>query len=200
VIAEPHRLLFGLSPAVFDACVLVNQKAINLLLTLAEGEEAPYTPLWSEQILEETYRTHTGPRLHWSPRIAREFQAALLRNFPESVVRGYEQWIEKCTNDEKDRHVLACAIEGGATVIVTYNLRDFGERHLAPWRIRALHPQDYLLELHAQSPARIWKALKKVAQNHSNKLGREVTLAEELAALAPHVPEFSRTLLGRVSA
>ncbi|KXU35129.1 hypothetical protein AXK11_07180 [Cephaloticoccus primus] len=170
---------------------------INLLLTLAEL--GLILPLWTEQIFEETYRTHTQ-RLHWSPRIARGFQAALLRNFPASLVSNYGQWIEKCTNDEKDRHVLACAIARGATVIVTYNLRDFGEKHLAPWRIRALHPQDYLLELHGGFPEQVFKALEQVARKNSRKLGREITVEEELAALAPHVPEFSHALLGRVSA
>jgi len=168
-----------------------------LLLTLAGV--GLILPLWTEQIFEETYRTHTQ-HLNWAPRIASSFRAALLRNFPESVVSNYGQWIEKCTNDEKDRHVLACAIARGATVIVTYNLRDFGEKHLAPWRIRALHPQDYLLELHGGFPEQVFKALEQVARKNSRKLGREITVEEELAALAPHVPEFSRALLGRVSA
>ncbi|WP_197456775.1 PIN domain-containing protein [Cephaloticoccus primus] len=178
----------------FDACVLANQKVINLLLTLARAEGSLFTPLWSEQIIEETYRTHTGP-LNWNLQFARSFRAALLRNFPESLVSGYEQWIGQCTNDEKDRHVLACAIEGGAGVIVTYNLRDFGDEHLSPWRVRALHPQDFLLELYTKLPNRVMGGLKGVAQNRSWKLGREVTVEEELAALAPFVPKFSQALL-----
>jgi len=97
---------------VIDACVLVNYTVVDLLLTLAEL--GLILPLWSEQILDETYRTHTE-RLNWPPRVARSFRAALLRNFPASLVSDYEQWIEKCTNHAKDRHVLACAIEGRAS-------------------------------------------------------------------------------------
>jgi len=177
---------------VIDACVLANQKVVNLLLNLADL--GVIFPLWTEQILEETYRTHTV-RLSWAPRFARGFRAALLQNFPASLVSGHEQWIEKCTNHEKDRHVLACAIEGGATTIVTYNLRDFEARHLAPWRVRAQHPQDYLLELYADCPDEVMEALKVIAVKHSSRVGRKITLAEELSALAPFVPKFSQALL-----
>ncbi|WP_068629733.1 PIN domain-containing protein [Cephaloticoccus primus] len=192
MIAEAKGRRLGIWHAVMDACVLANHAVANLLLTLAEA--GVIFPLWSEQILGETYRTHTL-RLSWEPHFAHGFRAALLHNFPDSSVSGYEQWIGRCTNHEKDRHVLACAIEGRASVIVTYNLRDFGEAHLGPWRIRALHPQDFLLELYGLFPEQLGKALNKIARNNSHKLGREITVEEELAVLSAFVPKFAETLL-----
>ncbi|MGA3400012.1 MAG: hypothetical protein ABSC95_12400 [Acetobacteraceae bacterium] len=51
----------------------------------------------------------------------------------DALVSGYEHLIEQLTlPDRDDRQVLAAAIHGGATVIVTANLRDCnpsGERH-----------------------------------------------------------------------
>ncbi|KXU36818.1 hypothetical protein AXK11_03205 [Cephaloticoccus primus] len=182
---------------VIDACVLANYAVVDLLLTLAEL--GLISPRWSSQILEETYRTHTQ-KLHWEPRIARGFQAAVLAQFPTSLVSGYEKWIPHCTNHEKDRHVLACAIEAKARVILTYNLRDFASRDLAPWHTRALHPQDYLLGLHGQDHEQIADALERVVRNHSQKLGRKFTIQDELRALAPFVPEFSKALLAESNA
>jgi hypothetical protein len=45
---------------------------------------------------------------------------------PKSLVSGYEARIPQLSlPDTDDRHVLAAAIEAGATVIVTFNLSDF---------------------------------------------------------------------------
>ena len=44
---------------VLDACVLANYGVANLLLLLAEKPRL-YLPLWSEEILAETYRTQVG--------------------------------------------------------------------------------------------------------------------------------------------
>jgi len=184
-------------PVAVDACVLANQKVANVILTFAKFSSAPFSPRWSSQILEETYRTHTES-LHWDPRIARGFQAAVLAQFPTSLVSGYEKWIPRCTNHEKDRHVLACAIEAKAGTILTYNLRDFAPKDLSPWGIRALHPQDYLLELHSRDSEQMPDALEKIAQRSSQKLGRQVTIRDELKALAPFVPEFAKALLAQI--
>jgi hypothetical protein len=45
---------------VLDACVLANFGVANLLLSLAEKPRL-YLPTWSEEILEETRRTQSGP-------------------------------------------------------------------------------------------------------------------------------------------
>jgi hypothetical protein len=63
------------------------------------------------------------------------------------MVTGYERLINHCTNEPKDRHVLACAIHSQAEVILTFNLRHFQEEALSEWKISARHPQDYLLTL-----------------------------------------------------
>ncbi|HMA95113.1 MAG TPA: hypothetical protein VKP30_20620, partial [Polyangiaceae bacterium] len=51
----------------------------------------------------------------------------------DCLVDGYEPLVEGLElPDPNDRHVLAAAIHGGASVIVTMNLRDFPERFLVP--------------------------------------------------------------------
>lgn len=147
---------------VLDACVLANYGVANLLLLLAEKPRL-YLPLWSEEILAETRRTQVKKFL-WEERIADGFQTQLRSEFPESLVSGYDHLVGECTNDPKDRHVLACAIHSKAEEILTFNLRDFQAASLAPWGITATHPQDYMLMLFELEPLHVMHQLGAVAQ------------------------------------
>ena len=128
-----------------DACVLAGFAARDLLLRLAERPRQ-YVPVWSEEVLDEVYRTHTA-KLGWPEKLAKSFGTELRRNFPEALSTGYEHLLPAVTNDPKDQHVLAAAVHGSAEVILTFNLKDFPEEALAPWDIKAKHPQDYLQTL-----------------------------------------------------
>jgi len=52
-----------------------------------------------------------------------------------------ERAIPMMTNEEKDRHVTAAAVHGGAPLILNFNLRHFRREHLEPWALEAQHPQ-----------------------------------------------------------
>lgn len=102
-------------------------------------------------MLTETRRAQA--KLHWPPHLIESFEAALRSTFPEALVSGYEHLVPAATNDPKDQHVLAAAIHADAEVILTFNLRDFPDEALAPWRIEAMHPQDYLLTHYEEQPS-----------------------------------------------
>lgn len=69
---------------------------------------------------------------------------------PEADVAGYEALIPDLSlPDPDDRHVLAAAIAGKASTIVTWNLKDFPASALSPHGVLALSPDDFLLNLHA---------------------------------------------------
>ncbi len=176
---------------VLDACVLANYGVANLLLLLAEKPRL-YLPVWSEEILAETRRTQVQ-RLRWSESIADSFQSELRRAFPEGLVQGFEHLVEQCTNDSKDRHVLACAIHSKAEVILTFNLRDFTAVALTPWGVTAKHPQDYLLTLFDLEPLHVMHQLGGIAQK------RGCTLEDHLIDLGRFVPEFSARLLDELN-
>ena len=156
---------------VLDACVLANHGICDLFLRLAERPRL-YSPIWSNEILAETTRTHVT-KLNWPQDLA---DASCL----EPVL----------INDVKDRHVLATAIRTGATTIVTFNLRDFSATALAPWEIQAVHPADYLITLYTNAPDVVVAKLGDMARDRKleprlylEKLGRSVP------AFATHVAE-----------
>jgi hypothetical protein len=123
-----------------DACVLANYGVCDLLLRLAERPRL-IVPHWSEAILAEVRRTHVE-RLSWPADLADSFQREIRRAFPEACIAGYEPMLPSMTNDPRDGHVVAAAIRGDCELILTFNLKDFPERAVAPWSIAASHPQD----------------------------------------------------------
>jgi predicted nucleic acid-binding protein len=172
---------------VLDACVLANYGVANLLLLLAEKPRL-YLPIWSDEILDETRRTQID-KLGWQERLADHFQSQLRGHFPESRVTGYERWVVDCRNDPKDRHVLACAIHSRADLVLTFNLKDFKEEALDPWRIKAVHPQDYLLTLFELDPLRVMRQLGAISQK------RGLPVEAHLIQLGRFLPMFASRLL-----
>ena len=64
---------------------------------------------------------------------------------PDGLVTGHETLIAGLTlPDSDDRHVLAAAIRCNASVIVTFNEKDFPASALAPYGIEAQHPDLFI--------------------------------------------------------
>lgn len=143
----------GAPLVVLDACVIANFSLCDTLLRLAEPPRL-YEPKWSEEIIRETARTLES-KLGWPHSLTHHLEAELRAHFGEAWISGYEPLIPRMTNDEKDRHVLAAAVHGEAPTIVTFKLRHFRREHLAPWGVRALHPQSFLIEIFRQEESTV---------------------------------------------
>ena len=97
------------------------------------------------------------------------------------MVTGYEPLIEGLTlPDPDDRHVLAAAIHGGASIIVTSNLRDFPAAALTPHGIIAEHPDAFVFRLFNDHPDRVLAAL---ADDRADLLNPQVSVEQYLALL-----------------
>ena len=82
------------------------------------------------------------------------------RAVPDCIVSGYEPLIPSLTlPDKDDRHVLAAAINAGADVIVTFNLKDFPDDVLAPYGIHTKSPDDFILDLESLHPTVLFDAV-----------------------------------------
>ena len=142
-------------------------------------------------------------RACWTDKVQDEWTAALLRDRPDldaarlahrralmddyildARVTGFEPLIDGLVlPDPDDRHVLAGAIHGGATVIVTANLRDFPSATLAPHGIEAQHPDVFvrsLIEDHAEA------VVAAVADHRAALVNPPKSPAEYLAMLERH--------------
>lgn len=147
--------------AVLDANALYPFSLRDTLLRLAELEL--YTPLWSERILDEV-RTSLVER-QITHEQADRLIAAMRGAFEEADVDASE--IERLepamTNDEKDRHVLAAAVAAGSELIVTFNLDDFPAQACEPVGVEAVHPDQFLIDLHDLNPDGVRAALEQQA-------------------------------------
>lgn len=181
----------GAPLVVLDACVLANFSLCDTLLRLAEPPRL-YEPKWSEEILGEATRT-LETKLGWPASLTAYLEAELHAHFSEAWISGHQALIPQMTNDEKDRHVLAAAVHGHASIIVTLNLRHFTREHLDKWGVRALHPQSFLREIFGQEEALV---IAKLEQQASDR-GR--TLRQLLDALHATVPEFVAAVSAAIS-
>lgn len=84
----------------------------------------------------------------------------------DCLVTGYDHLIDSLElPDPNDRHVLAAAIQAGASIIVTSNLKDFPRSELARHGIRPLHPDELLLSLLELDLAEVCAVVKKWRQS-----------------------------------
>lgn len=176
-------------PVLLDACVLANYGVCDLFLRLAEPPRL-FLPRWSDTILAEvkrTHLTHLTPR--WPEELAEYFQSQVRQAFPDAAIANFEHIIPALTNDPKDRHVLAAAIQGNVSLIVTFNLRDFSKEALAPWKVEAVHPQDYLLTLYSMNPAAVVGKLAAIAGDRKHEI------QDVLIHLGKAVPRFASQVL-----
>jgi len=113
---------------VYDACVLYPAPLRDFLMWLALS--GCFRARWSEQIHAEWKRNLLRNRPDLSAAQLDRTSTLMNDAIPDSLVCGYEKLIPGLfLPDPDDRHVLAAAIRCGASVIVTFNRKDFRMRH-----------------------------------------------------------------------
>jgi hypothetical protein len=136
----------ALVSAVLDANVLYPQFLRDVLLRLAIG--GTYAPLWSDRIQDEWTRSLLRDRPDLSPDAVARTRRLMDVAFPQASVRPRSDLSHLFPAvDAKDRHVAAIAAAGGATVIVTRNLKHFPSVALAAHGITARDPDDFVADL-----------------------------------------------------
>jgi len=172
---------------VIDANVLAYLTLAKLLLGLARRQRL-FLPYWSQQVLDETWRTY-AVKLRHGAQYASTRLAEIVIGFPDALQADLEPEIDQCTNEAKDRHVLAAAIKAQAQVIVTFNQKHFLPEHLEKWGIVAMNPNDFLLKLYAQNPDAVWQQLKLAADE------KGMRMRELLENDSPQLGRFKAALL-----
>jgi hypothetical protein len=144
-------MAFEPSVAVFDACILYPFHLRNILVQAAV--DRLIEARWTDKIHDEWIRNLASDapaipaeRLQTTRRLMNEV-------LPGATVGGYEDIILTVSlPDPDDRHVVAAAIAAGASVILTWNLRDFPAKALAEHGLRSQTPDAFLAELYDEAP------------------------------------------------
>lgn len=140
--------------AVYDACVLYPAPLRDFLMRLALS--GGFRARWSARIHEEWQRNLLQKRPDLDAVQLARTAALMDHALPDSRVRGYENLIPGLAlPDPDDRHVLAAAIRCNASVIVTFNERDFPESALLPYGMEAQHPDVFAENLLDLDPAAV---------------------------------------------
>ena len=135
----------------FDANVLYSGLVRDLLMRLALTGN--FQAKWTDAIQDEWIRNLSQNRRDL-PRANHENVRRLMDEaLPDARVTAYEHLIPTLNlPDPDDRHVLAAAIHCQATIVVTFNLKDFPLSALAPFGIIAQHPAEFAIDLLDQFP------------------------------------------------
>lgn len=165
--------------ALYDACVLYPAPLRDFLMHLALSDLVHAR--WTATIHEEWMAAVLADRPDLTRAQLERTRDLMNTAVPQGVVEGYQRLIGDLTlPDPDDRHVLAAAIQADASVIVTYNLRDFPAAALAPYAIEAQHPDTFLTALFDMAPGAVCAAAKRHRQRLHNP---SKTVEEYLHAL-----------------
>jgi predicted nucleic acid-binding protein len=173
---------------VLDACVIFPSQLRSFFMHLAV--KLVYEPRWTDVIHEEWSR-NLRQQL---PDITNQQVASIISymniHAPKGTVTGYEFLIPTLSlPDPNDRHVLAAAIHAKAALIVTFNLVDFPASVLSQFGIRAIHPDDFALELLQADPSLVFEActLHRASLTRPAKSLEEYLATLEIAGLSAFV-------------
>ena len=146
--------------AVFDACVLYPAPLRDLLMWL--GLSGRFRARWSRQIHDEWKRNLLANRPDVTAAQLDRTSALMDRAIPDAIVVNHEKlMVGLQLPDPDDRHVLAAAVRCGASVIVTFNLKDFPDAAFAPFGIDAQHPDQFIDNLFDLDPAAVVTAAQR---------------------------------------
>ncbi|MDQ5965277.1 MAG: hypothetical protein QG625_1432 [Cyanobacteriota bacterium erpe_2018_sw_39hr_WHONDRS-SW48-000098_B_bin.30] len=139
------------NPAVvFDACVLYPAPLRDLLLELAglSQDKAWFRAKWTEEIHSEWILNLLKNRADLTLEQLERTKHLMNRHIDDCLVTNYEHRISGLNlPDKDDRHVLAAAIECGASIIVTANVSDFPQEILMPAGVAPMTADDFIIDL-----------------------------------------------------
>lgn len=153
--------------ALYDACVLYPAPLRDLLMHLALTNL--YRAKWTNEIHDEWIRNVLRVRPDLNRAQLERTRELMNSNVRDCLVTEYETLTAALSlPDPNDRHVLAAAIRSSASVIVTFNLKDFPKKVIKQYGIEAQHPDIFLNHLIDLDPHIFCEAVLKLRKNLKN--------------------------------
>jgi hypothetical protein len=159
-------MAFEPSVAVFDACILYPFHLRNVVIQTAVDRlvEARWTDaIHAEWIRSLSANAPTIPcgRLHVTRQLMNDA-------VPTALVTSYQAHIQAVSlPDPDDRHIVAAGIAGGASIILTWNLRHFPAEELKKHGLRRQSPDTFLAALYDEVPNLTVNSLASARHNLS---------------------------------
>jgi predicted nucleic acid-binding protein len=152
------------SVVIFDACVLYPFHLRNIVVQIAVDRLVDAR--WSDEIHDEWIRNLVAD-VPGIPIERLQITRKLMNDaLPDATVTGYRAHLEAITlPDPDDRHVVAAAIAAGASVILTWNLRDFPTKELKKHGLVRQTPDVFLTDLYDKAPDLALASLANARRN-----------------------------------
>lgn len=157
-------MAFEPSVAVFDACILYPFHLRNIVVQAAVDRLVEAR--WTDEIHEEWIRNLAASTAAVPIERLQVTRQLMNGALPAATVRGYEGYISAVNlPDPDDRHVVAAGIAAGASVILTWNLRDFPAMELKKHGLRRQTPDAFLADLYDKAPDLTVNSLANARRN-----------------------------------
>ena len=180
--------------AFIDSNVFYGARLRSLILYLAQT--GLFRARWSDAVHDEWISKLCENRPDLEPRKLRRTRELMDAAVPDCLVTGYEPLVSALQlPDPNDRHILAAAIRGAASTIITFNEKDFPDAILDPYGIHVRHPDDFILdvvEIHDQ------QCIAAVREDIAHYVVEPLTVDEYLESLenagVPKTAEYLREI------
>lgn len=150
--------------AVYDACVLYPFHLRSVLIQCAF--DGLVGACWTDEIHAEWIRNLALNFPHTPISRFETTRDRMKAVLPDADVKDYQGLIPSLSlPDPDDRHVVAAAIAGRASIIVTWNVKDFPASALQPYNIGCISPDDFLIDLHSSYPDVLLESVRRARLN-----------------------------------
>ena len=158
---------------VYDAYVMYPAPLRSLLMYLALTDM--FRARWSDLIHDEWIRNLLKKRPDLTEEKLNRTRDLMNKHIRGCLVTGFEPLITAIKlPDPDDRHVVATAIHTRAEGIITFNLKDFPEESLEPFNLKAIHPDEFIMDLMDLNIGKVIEA----ARNHRSSLKKTTFSAD----------------------
>lgn len=153
--------------AFLDANVLFGTRLRSLLMEAAQS--GLFRARWSDRVHDEWIAAVRTKRPDIDDIKLQRVRVAMDAAVPDCLVFGFED-IEGVLDlpDPNDRHVLAAAIIGRASCIVTFNEADFPADVLDRYGLHTRHPDRFLLDLESLESGALIEAARADKRHYRN--------------------------------
>ncbi len=151
----------------FDSCALYPAPLRDLLMHLSLS--GLFRAKWTNEIHEEWISNLLNQRPDLSRLQLERTRDLMNTHVLDALVEDYEKLVTQISlPDPHDRHVLAAAIKAEASLIVTFNLKDFPTKALQQYAVQAIHPDDFATHILMKNPDQIIAIVEGTSNNWLN--------------------------------